>query len=190
MFLQFLLYSKVTQPPIHTHSFFFFLTQETRHSSLGCTAGSHQSSTLNTMVCTYQPPTPCHPPSLPPPPGKLKSSLHAHDLFLNNYHFYIEDNFNFYLLLILKRHDYDLWAVSHLPTGSHNPCFSFVSCSERRISFFFFSCLMNHSHTFSILVYVSNQGNISDTICQLFGTERHGISVSLSVYLSNLVIIL
>ena len=55
---------------------------------------------------------------------------------------------------------------------------------------FFFSCLMNHSHTFSILVYVSNQGNISDTICQLFGTERHGISVSLSVYLSNLVIIL
>ena len=65
MFLQFLLYSKVTQ----SYTFFFFLivssdhvlTQENGHSSLCCIVGPHCLSIPNVIVCIYQPQTLLHP---------------------------------------------------------------------------------------------------------------------------------
>ena len=68
-FLQFLLYSKVNQPPIHSYTFSIFLqvlTQEIGYSSLCFTSGPHHPSILNVTVCIYQPQT-SHQFSLHPP---------------------------------------------------------------------------------------------------------------------------
>ena len=68
MFLQFLLYSKVTLPPIHSHFFFFsifhqILAQESGDSSLGGRVGPHYPSILNVTVCIHQPQTLCQSPT-------------------------------------------------------------------------------------------------------------------------------
>ena len=56
MFLQFLLFSKVIQPPIQIFFFIFYqvLTQETGYSSLCCIAGPHSLFILNVTVCMDQ----------------------------------------------------------------------------------------------------------------------------------------
>ena len=79
MFLQFLLYSKMTQPTTHNHFFFHFpsgSTQETGYSSLCCTARPHHPSIQNVTVCIYQPQTPHQSPSLPhSPANKILPSM-------------------------------------------------------------------------------------------------------------------
>ena len=58
MLCQFLLYSKVTQSYIYTHSFSYIsflhgLSRETGYSSLCCTVGPHCLSIINVIVCIY-----------------------------------------------------------------------------------------------------------------------------------------
>ena len=79
---QFLLYSIVTQSYICIHTFshtilHHVLFQDIGHSSLCCTVGPHCFSSLNIIVCIYQPQTshPSH--SLPSPPGNHKFVLHV-----------------------------------------------------------------------------------------------------------------
>ena len=79
MFLQFLLYNKVTQPPIHTGFCFvlFFhqvLTQETGYNFRCCTAGPHCLSVPNITVHIHQPQTPRQSPCLPPTPANTSLS--------------------------------------------------------------------------------------------------------------------
>ena len=78
---QFLLYSNMTQPYIHTLSFsrtvfHQVLSQEIGHCSLCRTAGPHDLSILSVIVCIYQPPTPRPSHSLPLPLGHHKSQSH------------------------------------------------------------------------------------------------------------------
>ena len=78
-----------THTHTHTHTFFFcntvfhhVLTQVTVHSFLCCTVGSSYPTVWNVIVGIYQLQTPHSTSSVPPSPGKHKSALHAHDLFL------------------------------------------------------------------------------------------------------------
>ena len=68
IFCQFLLYSKVIQTYIYTHSLSYIifhhgLFQETGHSFLCYAVGLHCLSILNVLVCKYQPKTPSPSPS-------------------------------------------------------------------------------------------------------------------------------